>query len=76
MLLAGSWVTYDCSIRDVSETGARIRLASESVILPKEFELMFVADDISYPVLMRWQRNAEYGVEFSGPARKITSRVR
>jgi hypothetical protein len=76
ILLPGSWVTYDCVIRDVSETGARLRLASETMLMPEKFELVFVADQIAYPVKLRWRRNTECGVEYAGPPRKVSARFR
>ena len=75
-MLPGSWGRYDCVIKDVSEVGARIKLAAESAILPKEFELILLTEAISYPVLLRWRRDAECGVEFTGPAQKVTTRGR
>lgn len=75
IVLPGSWGTYDCIIKDVSETGARLRLAGESAILPTDFELVFVTEALTYPVHLRWRRNQEAGVEFSGPPRKL-GRVR
>ena len=55
VLLPGSRVTYDCAIRDLSETGARIRLQSDSILLPEKFELVFGADSLAYPALRKWR---------------------
>ena len=74
VLLPGSRVTYDCAIRDVSETGAKIRLPSDSIILPAEFELVFVADSLAYPAIRKWRRGSEYGVALTGQPRKVTVR--
>jgi len=76
VVLPGSWGRYDCVIKDVSDTGARIRVAGESAILPKEFELVFVTEGLAYNVLLKWRRDAECGVEFAGPPRQITPRAR
>jgi len=76
IVLPGSWGAYDCVIKDVSDTGARLRLGGESTILPKDFELVFVTEALTYPVQLRWRRDHEVGVEFSGPPRKLTGRGR
>jgi two-component system cell cycle response regulator len=75
IVLPGSWGTYDCIIKDVSDRGARLRLA-ESAILPRDFELVFVTEALTYPVQLRWRREREAGVEFSGPARSLSGRGR
>ena len=74
VLLPGSRVTYDCAVRDLSETGARLRLQSDSIILPERFELVFVADHLAYPAFRKWRRGDEYGVALTGPPRKVTAR--
>jgi hypothetical protein len=68
-------VTYDCSIRDVTAKGARIRLKSDTIALPATFELVFVVDGLAFPAKNKWRKGPEYGVEFTGPARKITARI-
>ena len=76
IVLPGSWGTYDCIIKDVSDSGARLRLAGASAILPTEFDLVFVTEALTYPVNLRWRRDQDCGVEFSGPPRKATERGR
>jgi hypothetical protein len=75
VILPGSRVTYDCAIRDVSSTGAKIRLQIDSITLPDEFELVFVADSLAYPTIRRWQRGQEAGVAFNGPPRPVKARI-
>ena len=75
VLLSGSRVTYDCAIRDVSDTGARIRLQIDSIMLPNEFELVFVADSIAYPAVLKWRRGQEAGVAFNGHPRPVKARI-
>ena len=75
IILPGSWVTYDCSIRDITEKGARIRLKSDTIALPADFELVFIVDGLAFPVNKKWRRGLEYGVEFTGQARKVTARI-
>ena len=75
VLLPGSRVTYDCAIRDLSETGAKLRLQLDSITLPGEFELVFVAEGLAHPVIRKWQRGREAGVTFSGSPRPVKVRI-
>jgi len=53
----------DCTIRDLNETGARLRF--ESVFpLPSQFELFIVDAKAIWPVRNAWQKGTETGVEF------------
>jgi len=74
IILPGSRVTYDCAIRDTSENGARLRLQSDSINLPPEFELVFVADGLAYSAVRKWRRGNEYGVTLAPQPRKVTVR--
>jgi hypothetical protein len=75
VLLPGSRVSYDCAIRDLSETGAKLRLQLDSITLPNEFELVFVAEGLAHPVILKWQRGREAGVAFNGPPRPVKVRI-
>jgi|SoiMetStandDraft_2_1073263.scaffolds.fasta_scaffold429886_2 hypothetical protein len=60
--------TLACTIRDISETGARLKLGSV-VNLPPAFELIFVNERKIVPVQKCWHSHPECGVEFTGPMR-------
>jgi len=75
VLLPGSRVTYDCVVRDVSESGARFRLQIDSIKLPAEFELVFVAEGIAHPSVLKWQRRREAGVAFNSSPRPLKVRI-
>jgi hypothetical protein len=60
--------TLACTIRDVSETGARLKLGSV-VNLPLDFELIFVNERKIVPVQKCWHNHPECGVAFTGPMR-------
>lgn len=60
--------TLACTIRDVSETGARLKLGSV-VNLPEDFELIFVNERKIVPVQKCWHSHPECGVAFTGPMR-------
>jgi hypothetical protein len=60
--------TLACTIRDISETGARLKLGSV-VNLPEDFELIFVNERKIVPVQKCWHSHPECGVRFTGPLR-------
>jgi hypothetical protein len=62
ILLPGGGV-MDCAIRDISETGARIRIGAATP-LPKRFQLHCVTDATVADAELRWQRGTEAGLAF------------
>jgi hypothetical protein len=62
--------TLDCTIRDMSFTGARVQLVS-AIIIPEHFELLIVREDMIIPARRRWQRGTSLGLEFTGPSRRV-----
>ena len=59
---------FDCMIRDISETGARLS-CEETGLLPNELQLMFFAiREVRY-VRVIWRRPGELGVAFLTPPR-------
>lgn len=52
-----------CAIRDLSPSGARIRLSGMTP-LPKAAFMLLVRDAIVYEVDVRWMRDTEVGVSF------------
>ena len=62
----------DCVIRDMSDTGARVRL-SQPTLLPMKLEMLIVKNNMLYPAEVRWNRNNEAGLHFTGPG-KVTAR--
>lgn len=57
--------TLDAMIRDVSETGARIRLPT-LLPLPKSFQVI-LRDGVCHEAETVWQRGQELGVRLLGP---------
>ena len=55
--------TIDCTIRDISTGGARLRVGSE-VAVPAVFELVFLESTLRRKVARRWQTGVEIGVEY------------
>jgi hypothetical protein len=62
----------DCVIRDMSEGGAKVRMSIPTV-LPAALEMLIVKSNMIYPVSVRWNRNSEVGLQFTGPG-KATAR--
>jgi hypothetical protein len=67
------WTIMDCTIRDISEKGARLVLG-DVVTLPTEFRLLFVSSNTIVPVRVLWQRGTAAGVGFTGPEEPVPSR--
>jgi hypothetical protein len=63
----------DCSVRDVSATGARIRCKSQNAI-PDDFELLIQSDNTIRPVRSGGRRNDGAGLVFTGEARRAPPR--
>lgn len=68
VLWSNRCAAMDCIIRDVSETGARVRL-SDPVPLPQQVELLFVNENRIATAEVRWNRGNDYGLHFTGPNR-------
>jgi hypothetical protein len=64
----GGWSLIDCTVRDISEGGAKLQL-DPSLEIPANFDLLLVKELQIIPVRIRWRRRAFMGVEFSGPRR-------
>ena len=55
----------DCVIRDLSLTGAKLKMATATTV-PSNFELLLVAEDKIVPVRCQWQKGHMVGVAFIG----------
>lgn len=68
-IVAGSDRMIACVIRDLSRTGAKIRLAPD-LELPERFDLVIAAHDLrTVAVRLRWRRGDFAGVTFEGASR-------
>ncbi len=75
----GSLQPIDCSILDLSATGAKISLGSAgqkrafmpSLAIPTEFCLRIPHDNLAVDCRLAWQRGEEIGVEFVSTFRPI-----
>ena len=53
----------DCSIRDISDSGAQLGFAG-IVVLPAHFELLVVSTETRMPAELVWHRGLKAGVRF------------
>jgi hypothetical protein len=69
VLLAGkivqaNGITVDCTIRNVSEGGAQVRVAAGQIV-PNAFDLIEIRSGIAYRAEVAWRSPAGMGVKFS-----------
>lgn len=62
--------TLSCTVRDLSDTGARLRCEG-SVSVPDTFDLIIDLDGLDASCEVVWRRGPELGVRFVGTPRKI-----
>jgi hypothetical protein len=63
-------VTIGCTVRDMSATGARLRVEG-SVTAPDTFELLIALDGLEANCQVVWRRETDIGVRFIGAARTV-----
>jgi hypothetical protein len=57
---------YDCTVRDLSDSGARITISNTTALLG-EFYLLHVKERTAYRARMAWRVGASAGVQFARP---------
>lgn len=62
----------DCVVRDISGTGARLRVPDAGAV-PERFELLLKATGEYRPTHVRWRRKTEVGISFM-PERRAFGR--
>ncbi|MDH4981571.1 PilZ domain-containing protein [Hyphomicrobium sp. D-2] len=70
IVYADAMRVLDCTIRDISEAGARILIAS-TFGLPDTFHLYEKSSGRLYPARLIWRRANMAGVAFDGPPTDI-----
>ncbi len=73
-VVLSDWTTIDCTLRDLSDEGARLVFAA-ATSLPEEFRLMIVAAGTIRKVRLLWQRGLSAGVAFAGPEEAAPPRM-
>jgi hypothetical protein len=54
----------DCTVRDLTETGAKLRLASSAIQIPDRFDLILVGSATKRRCVVVWRGMYELGVVF------------
>ena len=63
IIVEGTGDAFDCTIRNISETGAMLRFDGD-VELPKQVQLVILSHDIQVRADVIWNRGTEVGIEF------------
>jgi hypothetical protein len=66
-------LTMNCTVRDVSDTGARLRVEG-SLSAPDTFELIIEIDGLEASCEVVWRSKSEVGVRFLGAPRMVATR--
>jgi hypothetical protein len=59
----GGAAAFDCTVRNLSETGAALEVASP-VGIPERFTLVIEADHLRVPCRVVWRKERRIGVHF------------
>jgi len=73
--VAGHHTAIPCTVRDLTESGARLRLQDAASLLPEPFELMIEIDGLEAECQVVWRRGGELGVSFSKTRRGTPRRA-
>lgn len=63
--MLNNWSVVDCSVRDLSETGARIRCKDQSAV-PSDFKLLLLAENRIRDARVVWRKDDQLGLQFTG----------
>lgn len=69
IMLANNMTVIDCTLRDLSQTGAKLICADPGAI-PNEFRLVLPAERTMRDAKVVWRRPDMVGVKFTSEARK------
>lgn len=67
------WRAIDCTLRDISETGAKVRVDG-ALGLPHTFQILFITENTIRPVKIAWKHHDTVGVVFTGEAKRAPLR--
>lgn len=69
------FMSYRCTIREASATGARLRV-DDVMAIPANFDLIIELDAVEYTCAVVWRRQGEIGVRFtSEPRQRVATRA-
>jgi hypothetical protein len=70
IIFADGMRVIDCTIRDMSDQGARLLIAN-SVGVPETFHLFEKSSGMIYPATVIWRQPSSIGVKFDGPPTSV-----
>jgi PilZ domain-containing protein len=70
IVFADGMRVIDCTIRDMSDNGARLLIAN-SVGVPETFHLFEKSSGMVYPATVVWRQPRAIGIKFDGPPTSI-----
>jgi hypothetical protein len=73
ILAPGNLAVVDCTVRDMSETGARLAVGDQ-MATPNEFRLVVPTDNIMRDAKVVWRRANLIGITFTSEARRAPPR--
>jgi hypothetical protein len=65
IVMLNNWSVVDCSVRDLSDTGARIRCKDQSAV-PTDFKLLLLAENRIRDARVVWRKDDQLGLQFTG----------
>lgn len=73
------WSVVDCTVRDMSETGAKL-ICGDQVSVANEFRFLLPSDNTIRTAKVVWRRGDQLGIEFTSektraPVRKLQSEI-
>ena len=73
MLFPNTLSAIDCTIRDLSQTGAKVVCADPAAV-PDEFRLVILVDMVMRDVKVAWRKPDLIGVHFTSEPRRAPPR--
>ena len=62
--VAGHHTAIPCTVRDLTEAGARLKLQDAAALLPEPFELIIEIDGFEAECRVMWRKGGDLGVSF------------
>ena len=73
IVLLNQWSVVDCTIRDMSESGAKI-ICKDQVAVPNEFRFLIPSENTIRTARVIWRRNDMLGIQFTSEASRAPAR--
>lgn len=72
-IVMSDWMAIDCVVRDISDTGARLKVGGAAQ-LPHKFKLVMIAENTIRDVQVAWYLADSVGVAFIGEPKRASLR--